>query len=79
MSGHLAELIYRFRLPLCAVIAVGFLALLPLTNVTAIDNDISMWISQGRSRLPHLRAVPRGVRRTAHAARRASVVPLVHA
>jgi predicted RND superfamily exporter protein len=46
MSGRLADLIYRFRLPLCAVILLGFLALLPLTNVTAIDNDISMWISR---------------------------------
>jgi uncharacterized protein len=46
MSTRLADLIYRFRLPLCAVIAIGFLGLLPLTNVTAIDNDISMWISR---------------------------------
>src|SRR4026209_1242039 len=46
MSARLADLIYRFRLPLCAVIAIGFLGLLPLTNVTAIDNDISMWISR---------------------------------
>ena len=42
----LADLIYRFRFPLCAVIVVGFLGLLPLTNVTNIDNDISMWISK---------------------------------
>ena len=46
MSTRLADLIYRFRLPLCAVIAIGFLGLLPLANVTAIDNDISMWISR---------------------------------
>jgi predicted RND superfamily exporter protein len=46
MSGRIADLIYRFRLPLCGVIVVGFLAMLPLTNVTAIDNDISMWISK---------------------------------
>jgi predicted RND superfamily exporter protein len=46
MSGRLAELIFRFRLPLCAGIALGFLALLPLTNITEIDNDISMWISR---------------------------------
>ena len=46
MSARLADLIFRFRLPLCAVIAIGFLGLLPLTNVTAIDNDISMWISR---------------------------------
>ena len=46
MSARLADLIYRFRLPLCAVIVVGFLGLLPLTNVTVVDNDISMWISR---------------------------------
>ena len=46
MSTRLAELIYRFRLPLCAVILIGFLGLLPLTNVTNIDNDIGMWISR---------------------------------
>src|SRR6185295_9320831 len=46
MSARLSEQIYRFRLPLCAVIILGFLALLPLTNVTAIDNDIGMWISR---------------------------------
>ena len=46
MSARLADLIYRFRLPLCAIIAIGFLGLLPLTNITSIDNDISMWISR---------------------------------
>src|SRR4030095_12005392 len=46
MSARLADLIYRFRLPLCAGIVVGFLGLLPLTNVTVVDNDISMWISR---------------------------------
>ena len=46
MSAWLADLIYRFRLPLSGAIIVGFLALLPLTNITDIDNDISMWISR---------------------------------
>ena len=46
MSGRLADLIFRFRLPLCAIIAVGFLAFLPRLNITEIDNDISMWISK---------------------------------
>jgi predicted RND superfamily exporter protein len=46
MSSRLADLIYRFRLPLSAVIILGFFALLPLTNITNIDNDISMWISR---------------------------------
>ena len=40
----LADLIYRFRLPLSEAILLGFLAMMPLTNVTAIDNDNSMWI-----------------------------------
>src|SRR5687767_10393753 len=46
MSSRLAEVIYRFRFPLCAFILLGFVALLPLTNITEIDNDISMWISR---------------------------------
>ena len=46
MSGRLADLIYRFRFPLSGAILLGFLALLPLTNITEIDNDISMWISR---------------------------------
>src|SRR5687768_14127294 len=46
MSARIAELIFRFRIPLSAAILLGFVAMLPLTNVTAIDNDISMWISR---------------------------------
>ena len=46
MSARLADLIYRFRLPLSGAIILGFFALLPLTNITQIDNDISMWISR---------------------------------
>ena len=46
MSARIADLIYRYRLPLSAAILLGFVAMLPLTNVTAIDNDISMWISR---------------------------------
>ncbi len=46
MSARIADLIFRFRLPLCAIIAVGFLAFLPRLNITEIDNDISMWISK---------------------------------
>jgi predicted RND superfamily exporter protein len=45
-SAHLAEVIFRLRFPLCAVIIAGFVALAPLTNFTEIDNDISMWISK---------------------------------
>jgi len=46
MTSRLADFVYRFRLPLCAIIAIGFVALLPLTNITEIDNDISMWIGK---------------------------------
>ena len=46
MTARLAELIFRFRYPFCAVILAGFVALLPLANLTEIDNDISMWISK---------------------------------
>ena len=46
MTAWIARVIFRFRYPLCAVIAVGFLLLLPKVNFTEIDNDISMWISK---------------------------------
>ena len=46
MTRAIAELTFRFRYPLCAVILAGFVVLLPLTNFTEIDNDISMWISK---------------------------------
>jgi predicted RND superfamily exporter protein len=46
VSARIAEIIFRFRHPLCAAIVVGFLALLPLTNLTGIDNDLNTWISE---------------------------------
>jgi uncharacterized protein len=46
MSARLAELIFRFKYPLCAFIVAGFVALAPLFNFTDIDNEISMWISK---------------------------------
>ena len=46
MTRAIAELTFRFRYPLCAVILAGFVVLLPKTNFTEIDNDISMWISK---------------------------------
>ena len=46
MTARLADAIFRFRYPLCAVIVVGFFYFAPKTNITAIDNDISMWISE---------------------------------
>ncbi len=46
MSARVADFIFRFRAPLCAVIVVGFFALVPKTNFTDIDNDLSMWVSK---------------------------------
>ena len=46
MSARVADLIFRFRYALCAVIVVGFIGLAPLFNFTEIDNDITMWISK---------------------------------
>ena len=46
MSLALARVIFRLRYPLCALIVAGFVALAPLTNFTALNNDISMWISE---------------------------------
>jgi predicted RND superfamily exporter protein len=46
MSRRVAELIYRFRYLFCGLIAAGFVALIPLVNVTGIDNDVSVWISE---------------------------------
>ena len=46
MTLRLADFIFRFRYPLCAVILAGFVFLLPKTNITDIDNDIGMWISE---------------------------------
>jgi predicted RND superfamily exporter protein len=46
MSAGVAELIFRLRYALCALIVLGFFALLPLTNLTAIDNDLTTWISR---------------------------------
>jgi predicted RND superfamily exporter protein len=46
MSARVAEFIFRFRFPLCAAIVAGFFALIPSVDLTEIDNDISMWISE---------------------------------
>ena len=45
-SAALAELLYRFRLPLSAAIIVGALWFAPAANITNIDNDLSAWISR---------------------------------
>lgn len=46
MSARAAELIYRFRLPLSALILLGALAFAPLADITRIDNDITAWFSK---------------------------------
>jgi predicted RND superfamily exporter protein len=45
-TARLADFVFRFRYALCTLILAGFVAFLPLTNLTEIDNDISMWISE---------------------------------
>ena len=45
MNG-LAAVLYRWRIPLSAVLIVGAIALIPRAFVTAIDNDISAWFSR---------------------------------
>jgi uncharacterized protein len=46
MSAWLADVIFRFRYPLCAFIVLGALYFAPKTNITEIDNEITMWISK---------------------------------
>jgi hypothetical protein len=46
LSAFLAELIYRWRLPLTIAIFAGALALSPRVNITEIDNDITAWFSR---------------------------------
>jgi predicted RND superfamily exporter protein len=46
MTAALARLIWRVRYPACAAILLGFVALVPSTNFTDLDNDISAWISK---------------------------------
>jgi uncharacterized protein len=46
MTARLADLIFRFRYPLCAFIVLGALYFAPKTNITEIDNEITMWISK---------------------------------
>ena len=42
----LAAFLFRWRLPLSALIVVGALAFVPYADLTKIDNDISAWISE---------------------------------
>ena len=46
MSRWVAEVVFRLRRPLCAVILVGFVFFAPKTNFTEIDNDLTMWVSK---------------------------------
>ena len=46
MSRWVAEVVFRLRRPLCAVIVLGFVYFAPSTNFTEIDNDLTMWVSK---------------------------------
>lgn len=46
MSERAAEIIYRFRLPLSALILLGAVFFAPRANITHIDNDITAWFSK---------------------------------
>jgi predicted RND superfamily exporter protein len=46
MSARLADFVFRFRYPLCAMILAGAVFFAPKVNFTEIDNDITMWISK---------------------------------
>ena len=46
MSRWVAEAVFRFRRPLCAVIVLGFVYFAPKINFTEIDNDLTMWVSK---------------------------------
>lgn len=46
MSAWLADVVFRFRYPLCALILAGAVFYAPKMNVTDIDNEITMWISK---------------------------------
>ena len=46
MSATLAAFIYRWRLPLTALIFAGALLSIPRVDVTHIDNDITAWFSK---------------------------------
>ena len=46
MSAWLAAVIYRWRLPLSALIIAGAILAIPRANITHIDNDITAWFSK---------------------------------
>ena len=46
MSARLAILIWQFRHPAFVLLVLGSLALAPLANFTALNNDVTTWISE---------------------------------
>ena len=46
MSERLAAFIYRWRLPLTALILAGAILSIPRADITHIDNDITAWFSK---------------------------------
>jgi len=46
VSAWLAAVIYRWRLPLSALIIAGAILAIPRANITHIDNDITAWFSK---------------------------------
>ncbi len=43
---RLADFLYRFRLPLSALVVIGAVLFAPNVNLTSIENDLSAWISR---------------------------------
>jgi predicted RND superfamily exporter protein len=46
VSAWLAAVIYRWRLPLSALLIAGAILAIPRANITHIDNDITAWFSK---------------------------------
>jgi predicted RND superfamily exporter protein len=46
VSARLAAVIYRWRLPLTALIIAGAILAIPRVDITHIDNDITAWFSK---------------------------------
>ena len=42
----LADVLYRYRLPISAFVLLGAIAFAPKANITSIDNDLSAWIAK---------------------------------
>jgi predicted RND superfamily exporter protein len=46
VSARVAEVLYRYRLLLSALIVIGAVILAPRANITRIDNDLTAWFSR---------------------------------